>query len=215
MLDQLDQPLRWYLAEARLLLGEQGPVLFCDESRGAMAFGTIGNRLAYLQRLEGAPIEERFTPPALRRAYAARNYQRGADPMAIQQIFGYWHIGTTIDMGSRPPRSSRRVCARDLRHAGRAFRAAGRRVQAIRTRRWATRRGVSRGLESYATSGGYLPTAVSMYTWEMSYSGDTNNTPAAAPYSETETVFPPPTSTIALSPSARTARTAGMSQACT
>jgi hypothetical protein len=59
--------------------------LFCDQSGGVMAFGTIRNRLAYLQRLEGAPVEERFSPHALRRACATRNYERGVDLVAIQQ----------------------------------------------------------------------------------------------------------------------------------
>ena len=96
MLDQLDELLRWYLAEARPRFREKGPVLFCDESGGVMAFGTIRNRLAYLQQLEGAPVEERFSPHALRRACATRNYERGVDLVAIQQMLGHWHVGTTM-----------------------------------------------------------------------------------------------------------------------
>ena len=96
MLDQLDELLRWYLAEARPRFREKGPVLFCDESGGVMAFGTIRNRLAYLQQLEHAPVEERFSPHALRRACATRNYERGVDLVAIQQMLGHWHVGTTM-----------------------------------------------------------------------------------------------------------------------
>ena len=96
MLDQLDELLRWYLAEARPRFREKGPVLFCDESGGVMAFGTIRNRLAYLQQLEGSPLEERFSPHALRRACATRNYERGVDLVAIQQMLGHWHVGTTM-----------------------------------------------------------------------------------------------------------------------
>jgi site-specific recombinase XerD len=96
MLDQLDELLRWYLAEARPRFREKGPVLFCDQSGGVMAFGTIRNRLAYLQQLEGTPIEERFSPHALRRACATRNYERGVDLVAIQQMLGHWHVGTTM-----------------------------------------------------------------------------------------------------------------------
>jgi len=73
-----------------------GPVLLCDESCIVMAFGTIRNRLAYLQQLEGAPVEERFSPHALRRACATRNYERGVDLVAIQQMLGHWHVGTTM-----------------------------------------------------------------------------------------------------------------------
>ena len=61
MLDRLDDLLRWYLADARPGFREKGPVLFCDESGGVMAFGTIRNRLAYLQQLEGGPVDERFS----------------------------------------------------------------------------------------------------------------------------------------------------------
>ena len=96
MLDQLDELLRWYLAEARPLFREKGPVLFCDQSGGVMAFGTIRNRLAYLQQLEDGPVEERFSPHALRRACATRNYERGVDLVAIQQMLGHWHVGTTM-----------------------------------------------------------------------------------------------------------------------
>ena len=71
-------------------------MLFCDESGGVMAFGTIRNRLAYLQQLEDAPVEERFSPHALRRACATRNYERGVDLVAIQQMLGHWHVGTTM-----------------------------------------------------------------------------------------------------------------------
>jgi site-specific recombinase XerD len=96
MLDQLDELLRWYLAEARPLFRRREPFLFCDESGGQMAFGTIRNRLAYLQQLEGAPPGERFSPHALRRACATRNYERGVDLVAIQQMLGHWHVGTTM-----------------------------------------------------------------------------------------------------------------------
>jgi integrase/recombinase XerD len=96
MLDSLDELLRWYLADARPVFREKGPVLFCDESGGMMAFGTIRNRLAYLQQLENAPAQERFSPHALRRACATRNYERGVDLVAIQQMLGHWHVGTTM-----------------------------------------------------------------------------------------------------------------------
>ena len=46
----------------RALFREKGPVLFCDESGGVMAFGTIRNRLAYLQQLEGAPVAGAVLP---------------------------------------------------------------------------------------------------------------------------------------------------------
>ena len=35
-------------------------------------------------------------PHALRRACATRNYERGVDLVAIEQMFGHWHVGTTM-----------------------------------------------------------------------------------------------------------------------
>ena len=96
LLDQLDELLRWFVAEARPLFREKGPFLFCDETGGPLGHGTIRNRLAYLQQLEGAPVDERFSPHALRRACATRNYERGVDLVAIQQMLGHWHVGTTM-----------------------------------------------------------------------------------------------------------------------
>jgi integrase/recombinase XerD len=41
----------------------------------------------------------RFSPHALRHACATRNYERGVDLVAIQQMLGHikhWHVGTTM-----------------------------------------------------------------------------------------------------------------------
>jgi len=51
MLDHLDLVVRWYLEDVRPMLPDSA-VLFCDQSGGAMARGTIRNRLRYLQDLE-------------------------------------------------------------------------------------------------------------------------------------------------------------------
>jgi site-specific recombinase XerD len=96
MLDSLDELLRWFMADVRPCFGVKGPMLFCDESGGAMGHGTIRNRLRYLQAIEGRPAQERFSPHALRRACATRNYERGVDLVAIQQMLGHWHVGTTM-----------------------------------------------------------------------------------------------------------------------
>lgn len=45
-------------------------VLFCDESGGRMAAGTIRNRLRHLMNVEGRPQSEWFSPHGLRRACA-------------------------------------------------------------------------------------------------------------------------------------------------
>src|ERR1039458_9014950 len=104
MLDGLDLILRWYLDEIRPRLGE-GPALFCDEGGGRMHRGTVRNRLACLLDLEqaasgtgggGEPARVRFSPHSLRHACATRNYQRGVDLVAIQQMLGHWHVGTTM-----------------------------------------------------------------------------------------------------------------------
>lgn len=95
MLDHLDLVVRWYLEDVRPKLPES-PVLFCDQSGGAMARGTIRNRLRYLQDLEHCPPADRFSPHALRRACATHNYERGVDLVAIQQMLGHWTVGSTM-----------------------------------------------------------------------------------------------------------------------
>lgn len=104
MLDGLGLILRWYLEEIAPRLGE-GPALFCDEGGGRISRGTIRNRLAHLLELErvargedrpGAVTLSRFSPHTLRHACATRNYERGVDLVAIQQMLGHWHVGTTM-----------------------------------------------------------------------------------------------------------------------
>ncbi|MEU8247200.1 hypothetical protein [Nonomuraea sp. NPDC048916] len=65
MLDGLDLVLRWFLNDVRGRFPDS-PVLFADESGGALHRGTIRNRLRYLMQLEGLPQEEWFSPHALR-----------------------------------------------------------------------------------------------------------------------------------------------------
>lgn len=104
MLDGLDLILGWYLEEIAPRLGE-GPALFCDEGGGRISRGTIRNRLAHLLDLEraargedraGEAMLSRFSPHTLRHACATRNYERGVDLVAIQQMLGHWHVGTTM-----------------------------------------------------------------------------------------------------------------------
>jgi site-specific recombinase XerD len=95
MLDQLDLILRWYVDDVRTKLPES-KALFCDESGGPVHRGTIRNRLRYLLEVEGAPLEQRFSPHGLRHACATHNYERGVDLVAIQQMLGHWHMGTTM-----------------------------------------------------------------------------------------------------------------------
>ena len=95
MLDQLDLILRWFLADVRGGFGES-TALFCDEGGGPIHRGTIRNRLRHLLELEGAPSADRFSPHGLRHACATHNYERGVDLVAIQQMLGHWHVGTTM-----------------------------------------------------------------------------------------------------------------------
>lgn len=96
MLDDVALILRWYLGQVRPRFRVQGPVLFCDEGGGAMSPGSIRNRLAHLCQVEGRPIHEQFSPHDLRHACATRNYERGVDLVAIQQMLGHWNVGTTM-----------------------------------------------------------------------------------------------------------------------
>lgn len=95
MLDGLDLVLRWFLDDVRPKF-PKSPVLFADESGGALHRGTIRNRLRYLMELEGRPPAERFSPHALRRACATHNYERGVDLVAIQQMLGHWTVSSTM-----------------------------------------------------------------------------------------------------------------------
>jgi integrase/recombinase XerD len=97
MLDHLDLVLRWYVDEVTPRLNGEGEAgLFCDEGGRPVHRGTIRNRLRHLLELEDAPVDERFSPHALRRACATHNYERGVDLVAIQQMLGHWHVGTTM-----------------------------------------------------------------------------------------------------------------------
>ena len=71
-------------------------MVFCDEGGGELSSGSIRNRLAHLVEAEGRPAEERFSPHGLRHACATRNYERGVDLVAIQQLLGHWTVGTTM-----------------------------------------------------------------------------------------------------------------------
>jgi integrase/recombinase XerD len=95
MLDGLDLVLRWFLDDVRGKF-PASPVLFADESGGALASGTIRNRLRYLMTLEGRPAAEWFSPHALRRGCATHNYERGVDLVAIQQLLGHWTVSSTM-----------------------------------------------------------------------------------------------------------------------
>lgn len=95
MLDGLDLVLRWFCDEVRGRF-PSSPVLFCDESGGRMAAGTIRNRLRHLMGLEGRARSEWFSPHGLRRACATHNYERGMDLVAIQQLLGHWTVSSTM-----------------------------------------------------------------------------------------------------------------------
>ena len=95
MLDGLDLVLRWFLDDVRGRFPDS-PALFADESGGSLHPGTIRNRLRYLMELEGRPPAERFSPHAMRRACATRNYERGVDLVAIQQLLGHWTVSSTM-----------------------------------------------------------------------------------------------------------------------
>lgn len=88
MLDGLDLVLLWFLNDVRPKFPES-PALFTDESGGPLHRGTIRNRLRYLMQLEARPATERFSPHALRRTCATRDYERGVDLGAIQQLLGH------------------------------------------------------------------------------------------------------------------------------
>lgn len=95
MLDHVDLILRWFLDDVRPRMPES-KALFCDEAGGVLHRGTVRNRLHHLLTLEGCSDEQRFSPHGLRHACATHNYERGVDLVAIQQMLGHWHVGTTM-----------------------------------------------------------------------------------------------------------------------
>jgi len=95
MLDGLDLQLRWFLDDVHGRFPGSA-ALFCDESGGQLATGTVRNRLRHLMKLEGRPAADWFTPHSLRRACATHNYERGMDLVAIQQLLGHWTVASTM-----------------------------------------------------------------------------------------------------------------------
>jgi len=95
MLDKLDLVLQWFVDDVRPKM-PSSQALFCDEGGGPIHRGTVRNRLRYLLELEGHPSGERFSPHGLRHACATHNYERVVDLVAIQQMLGHWHVGTTM-----------------------------------------------------------------------------------------------------------------------
>ncbi len=96
MLDDLALILHWYLDTVRPRFRTRSEALFPDEGGDRLDPGSIRNRLAHLVTLEGGPAQERFSPHDLRHACATRNYERGVDLVAIQQMLGHWTVGTTM-----------------------------------------------------------------------------------------------------------------------
>jgi site-specific recombinase XerD len=95
MLDHVDLILRWFLDDVRPRMPES-KALFCDEAGGVLHRGTVRKRLHHLLTLEGCSDVQWFSPHGLRHACATHNYERGVDLVAIQQMLGHWHVGTTM-----------------------------------------------------------------------------------------------------------------------
>ena len=95
MLDGLDLVLRWFLDDVRGKFPDS-PVLFADESGGAMHPGHDPQPAALPDGAGGPPAAEWFSPHALRRACATHNYERGVDLVAIQQLLGHWTVSSTM-----------------------------------------------------------------------------------------------------------------------
>ena len=93
MLDATPDVLRWYVEDVRPLFSPDGDALWVVQHGGRMTGSTLQNELARMLDIEGG---DRFSPHDLRRACATHNYERGVDLVAIQQMLGHWHIGTTM-----------------------------------------------------------------------------------------------------------------------
>ena len=93
MLDGCAAVLGWYVSDVRPLFSAGDDALWLSQNGARMSSSTLQNRLSVLFDEIGG---ERFSPHDLRRACATHNYERGVDLVAIQQMLGHWHIGTTM-----------------------------------------------------------------------------------------------------------------------
>lgn len=93
MLDGSASVLRWYVSDVRPLFSPVDDALWVSQNGNRMSASTLQNRLSVLLDSVGG---DRFSPHDLRRACATHNYERGVDLVAIQQMLGHWHIGTTM-----------------------------------------------------------------------------------------------------------------------
>jgi len=103
MLDGLDLILRWYIEEIRPVWAITRPCSAMKvaggstAARSATGWPTCSTSSRSRWRGDGGPAAPvRFSPHTLRHACATRNYERGVDLVAIQQMLGHWHVGTTM-----------------------------------------------------------------------------------------------------------------------
>lgn len=96
MLNRLDVTLRWYLEEVRASSTLGSTALFLAESGHRMSARSV--RASLQRKLEAAGIGEarRFSPHGLRRACATHNCEAGLELLAMQQLLGHEHVGTTM-----------------------------------------------------------------------------------------------------------------------
>ena len=90
MLDGLDLQLRWFLDDIRGRFPDSA-VLFCDESGGQLATGTVRNRLRHLMKLEGLRrrlVHPAFAAPGLRHSQLRARHGPGRDPADARALDG-------------------------------------------------------------------------------------------------------------------------------
>ena len=102
MLDGLDLVLRWFLTDVRPKFPDS-PVLFADESGGALHRGTIRNRLRYLMELEGRPATELVQParaaPGVRDPQLRARRRSGCHPAASRSLDGEFDDAVCASVG--------------------------------------------------------------------------------------------------------------------
>ena len=91
MLDGLDLQLRWFLDDVHGRFPGSA-ALFCDESGGQLATGTVRNRLRHLMKLEGRPaarlVHPAFAAPGLRHPQLRARHGPGRDPADARALDG-------------------------------------------------------------------------------------------------------------------------------
>ena len=96
MLNGVDAILKWYINEVRPEFPGASGALFLAESGDRLSSRSVRSSLQRKLVRAGLGGGDRFSPHGLRRACATHNCEQGLDLLAMQELLGHDHIGTTM-----------------------------------------------------------------------------------------------------------------------